>query len=120
MQTITRRGKKFVLVPVAEYERLTTPAMPALPKADARGNRPAVAFARATIARQIIRDREAIGLSQIALARRAGIRPETLNRIEKGHTTPDTATLAKIDAALNARPRGARLTSVRKDTRRRG
>jgi transcriptional regulator with XRE-family HTH domain len=37
-----------------------------------------------------------------ALARRAGIRPETLNRIERAKTTPDVATLAKIDRALGA------------------
>ena len=37
-----------------------------------------------------------------ALARRAAIRPETLNRIEKGKTTPDTATIAKIERALAA------------------
>jgi transcriptional regulator with XRE-family HTH domain len=36
------------------------------------------------------------------LARRAGIRPETLNRIERAKTTPDVATLAKIDRALDA------------------
>jgi transcriptional regulator with XRE-family HTH domain len=35
-----------------------------------------------------------------AFARRAAIRPETLNRIEKGKTTPDTATIAKIQRAL--------------------
>ena len=112
METITRKGKKFILVPVDEYKRLTSPGMPALPTADARGNRPAVEFARATIARGIIRDREAMGVSQIDLARRANIRPETLNRIEKGHTTPDTATLAKIDAALTAIARGGRVRSA--------
>ena len=78
------------------------PRLPPLPAPDARGNRPAVAFARATIAREIIRDREALGLTQLELARRARIRPETLNRIENGRTTPDVATLAKIDAALKA------------------
>ena len=40
--------------------------------------------------------------TQAELARRAGIRPETLNRIEKGKTTPDTATIAKIERALEA------------------
>ena len=99
-QTVTRGGKKYVLVEESEYQRLTQSAMPPLPRADADGNRPAVAFARASIARGIIRDRQAAGLNQLELARRAGIRPETLNRIERAHTTPDVATLAKIDAAL--------------------
>ena len=42
------------------------------------------------------------GLSQAELARRAGIRPETLNRLERCRTTPDTATIAKIERALEA------------------
>jgi transcriptional regulator with XRE-family HTH domain len=36
------------------------------------------------------------------LARRAGVRAETLNRIERGHTTPDFATVRKLVVAMNA------------------
>jgi transcriptional regulator with XRE-family HTH domain len=39
-------------------------------------------------------------LSQAELARRAGIRVETLNRIEKAKVTADVATMEKIDRAL--------------------
>ncbi len=99
-QTLTRGGKRYVLVEESEYQRLTKSGLPPLPRADAHGNRPALAFARASIARGIIRDRQAAGLNQLELARRAGIRPETLNRIERARTTPDVATLTKIDAAL--------------------
>lgn len=63
---------------------------------------PAVEYARASLARRIIKARRAAGLAQAELARRAGIRPETLNRIEKAKTTPDTATIAKIERALEA------------------
>jgi ribosome-binding protein aMBF1 (putative translation factor) len=73
---------------------------------DADGNYPAVAYARASLARKIIKARGPAGLSQADLARRAGIRAETLNRIEKGKTTPDTATIAKIDRALKAAGQG--------------
>ena len=102
METVTRKGKKFVLVPAEQWERLASGAvaMPRLPQADEAGNRPAVAFARAAIARGIIRDRTAAGWSQAELARRAGLRVETLNRIERAKVTPDTATIAKIDRAL--------------------
>ena len=48
------------------------------------------------------KDRRQAGLTQAELAHRAAIRPETLNRIEKGKTTPDTATIAKIERALEA------------------
>ena len=41
-------------------------------------------------------------LSQAELARRAGVRPETLNRIERGHTTPDFATIRKLVVAMDA------------------
>ena len=61
---------------------------------------PAVGYARVSLARKIIRERKFAGLSQAALARLASIRPETLNRIERGRTTPDTATIAKIERAL--------------------
>jgi transcriptional regulator with XRE-family HTH domain len=40
------------------------------------------------------------GWSQRALARRAGIRPETLCRIEAGTVTPTVASIERIDAAL--------------------
>ena len=52
-------------------------------------------------ARQIILERTALGLSQAELARRAGVRVETLNRIERAKVTADTATIAKIDKALH-------------------
>ena len=74
----------------------------ALSKSDARGNYPAVEYARASLARKIVKARRMAGLSQAELARRAAIRPETLNRIEKGRTTPDTATIAKIERALKS------------------
>ena len=78
--------------------------MPTQTAAAARGEYPAVEYARTSLARKIIKARRAAGLSQAELARRAGIRPETLNRIEKGKTTPDVATIAKIDRALETAP----------------
>jgi DNA-binding XRE family transcriptional regulator len=79
---------------------LAPPALPPLPPADADGNRPAVEYGRASIARSIIRDRAQLGLSQAELARRAGLRKETLCRIESGRYTPSLPSLEKIDRAL--------------------
>jgi DNA-binding XRE family transcriptional regulator len=95
-------GKTFVLVPEAEYRRLTTPRTitPDFPAADADGNFPALGTGRVSIAREVIRRRQSAGLSQKSLAAQAGIRVETLNRIEKAKVTADTATIAKIDRAL--------------------
>ena len=80
--------------------------MVGLPPADAAGKRPAVSATRAVLARDIVRDRERIGWSQAELARRAGIRVETLNRIETGKHTPSVASIEKIDAALRAATKG--------------
>jgi DNA-binding XRE family transcriptional regulator len=60
---------------------------------------------RASLAGKLIRRRNAAGLSQAELARRAGIRPETLNRIERGRSTPDFATVRKLVLAINAAER---------------
>jgi ribosome-binding protein aMBF1 (putative translation factor) len=99
MNTISIDRKKFVLVPVAEYKRLIS-GVPALPPKDAAGNYPALAAMDATIARSIVRDRESAGLTQKSLALAAGMRPEVLNRIERGVNQPSLRTLTKIEAAL--------------------
>jgi DNA-binding XRE family transcriptional regulator len=59
---------------------------------------------RASLARDIIQDRERLGWSQAEPARRAGIRPETFNRIETGKHTASVVTIEKIDTAFRARP----------------
>jgi DNA-binding XRE family transcriptional regulator len=102
VQTLTLAGQRFVVVPEAEYKRLTgkTPE-PLLPRPDAEGNYPAVETMRAMLARKIIRRRRALGLSQVELARRAGIRAETLNRLEQGKHSPSIATVDKLDRAFN-------------------
>ena len=55
-----------------------------------------------SLAQKLVRRRQAGGLSQADLARRAGVRPETLNRIERGRVTPDFATIRKLVVAMNA------------------
>ena len=51
-------------------------------------------------ARGIIRDRVAAGMTQKELAELAGIRVETLCRIETGKNIPSVPTVDKIDRAL--------------------
>jgi predicted transcriptional regulator len=71
-----------------------------MPAPDADGNYPVLASLDVLQARDILRARRKLGLSQVDLARRAGIRAETLNRIEHGKNTPSVPTIAKIDRAL--------------------
>jgi transcriptional regulator with XRE-family HTH domain len=96
-------GQRFVIVPEGEYRRLREAAegsTPELPPADACGYYAAVETMRVLLARDILRQRRALGLSQAELARRAGIRPDTLNRLEQGKHSPSVPTVDKIDRAL--------------------
>jgi DNA-binding XRE family transcriptional regulator len=98
--TLTIRGKRFIVVPEEDYRRLTGGRLPELPEPDEMGNVPAIAYARASLARKLIAGRDKAGWSQAELARRAGVRPETVNRIEHGKNTPDEKTFAKLVNAL--------------------
>lgn len=106
MQTLIIDGREFVVVARIEYDQLRIAAnlresdLPALPKADAHGNRPALEYARVSIARQIITARRAKGWTQQQLADAAGIRMETISRLEKAKNTADVATMKRIEKAL--------------------
>jgi DNA-binding XRE family transcriptional regulator len=99
--------QKFVMIPQVEYDRLKRRIaviddidMPNLPAKLPSGNYAAIEALRVGLARKLVKRRWAVGLPQAELARRAGIRAETLNRIEKAKVTADTATITKIDRAL--------------------
>src|SRR5207244_12503973 len=100
--------KRLVILEESDYLRLrrrgrTVPRdrdLPALPPRNRSGRRPAAAYILASIAREIVADRKAAGLTQQELAQRAGIRQETLSRIESGKHTPTLKTLNKIHRAL--------------------
>ena len=86
----------------AKAEAAGEAPLPDYPPADAQGNRPAVAYARVSIARKIIQARKAAGLSQQELARRAGVRQETVSRLESGKHSPTVRTVDKLDRVLRA------------------
>lgn len=112
LQRIEVEGKRFVLLEETEYERLCREAgestalveddLPALPKPDRRGRVPALEFARISLARDLISHRKGLGLSQERLAELAGIRPETLSRLETGKHTASQRTVDKIMDAIEA------------------
>lgn len=56
----------------------------------------AVKFAAESIGRDIRRKRAAAGLSQGDLAEKAGLRSETISRLENGRGNPTVATIKKI------------------------
>jgi predicted transcriptional regulator len=81
------------------------------PECDDYGHYPAVAYGRVSIARDIIKGRLKDGLTQKALANLAGIRVETLCRIETGKHTPSVTTIERIERALSPVKRKKKLRS---------
>jgi predicted transcriptional regulator len=79
--------------------------LPPLPKPDKHGRFPALQYARMSLARDLIRDRKGAGLSQQQLADLAGVRQETLSRIETGKHTAAPRTIDKIMHAMEAERR---------------
>jgi DNA-binding XRE family transcriptional regulator len=107
--TITRKGRKFALVPIEEYERMSRQNLPPFPPVDADGTSNAIDFARASIARSLIADRRAAGLSQQQLAKLAHVRQETISRIESGKHTATERIIEKLDKAIRrASDRGSK------------
>src|SRR2546425_1067157 len=100
--------RRYVVLEEKEYERLCRATgqalepdeLPPYPKPDADGNYPALEYARVSLARDLIRDRRALGLSQQQLAALAGLRQETISRLESGKHTADPRTVDKLCAAL--------------------
>ena len=104
---MTSADKTFVIRERSEFERLQAllrtvedGRLPKLLEPDSRGNYPAPPYARASLARKIILRRKSAGLTHADLARRAGIRPETLRRLEKGRSTPDVDTVDRVIRVL--------------------
>lgn len=121
-QIVTSKGRRYVMVPVAEWRRLERlkaqpkalpkQSLPSLPKANADGNVSAFSYLQNSIARDIIRDRLELGLTQAELAEKAGLRQETICRLESGKHSPTVRSVEKIERALELeRQRLARKSS---------
>lgn len=96
--------RRYVAVPEDEWaETLARAAgvvLPPYPKPTSDGNLPAIAYSRASIAREIISRRLAAGWTQAMLAKRAGVRVETVSRLESTKHAPQAATVERIEAAF--------------------
>ena len=107
-QILELAGKQFVVIERGEFERRTGKGveaddpLPPLPPRDVNGNYPAIAYGRALLARRIVTARKKAGWSQAELARQAGVRKETIHRIEAGKNNPDESTFTRIEKAFTA------------------
>ena len=110
MQRIEIAGQRLVVLEEAEYERLCREtgrevpdeALSAFPKPDKSGRFPALEYTRVQFARNLIRERKALGLSQRALAELAGVRQESVSRLESGKESLSGRTVTKLEKALAA------------------
>jgi len=111
LQRLELAGKRFVVLEESDYERLCQSAgevvldddqLPPLPVPDAKGRFPAIEYARASLARNLIRDRKSVGLTQQRLADLSGLRQETIARLETGKHSASPKTVDAIEKALYA------------------
>ena len=102
IQTIPIANDELVVMSRKQFDVLMEKAglLPARPKPDKNGNVDAFAAIDVSIARSLISDRIKRGWTQTELARRSGIRVETISRIEAGKHIARRETLLKLDRAL--------------------
>lgn len=101
---ITLDGRSYVILTRNGFERLSALArIASTPPPAATGTRSASAssIAKASLAKEVLRRRITAGMTQAELARLADVRLETICRIERGHQTPSTPTVARLDRALS-------------------
>ena len=96
-QRIQLAGKWYIVIAEDEFRALMKPQA-AEPQSDGLD---AFSVSDQRLADRLQQRRRQADLTQRDLAKLAGIRVETLNRIEKGHTTPDFKTIRKLVNAMN-------------------
>jgi len=100
-QTVELEGVRYVIVRQSLFSRLCEKAGVELPSDREDPLTDGFDMDRDSLAEKLVSRRKAVGISQAELARRAGVRPETLNRIERARSTPDFSTIRKLVVAMN-------------------
>ena len=96
-QRVRLDGNWYVIIGEDEFRALTQARKPKR-KIDALD---AMNISDQRLADRLLQRRQDAELTQKDLAKLAGVRVETLNRIEKGRTTPDFKTIRKLVNAIN-------------------
>lgn len=102
IQTIPAVNDELVVIRRRDFDALMEKAgvLPARPKPDKNGNVDAFEAIDVCIARSLISDRIKRGWTQTELARRSGVRLETISRLEAGKHVARRETILKLDRAL--------------------
>jgi DNA-binding XRE family transcriptional regulator len=101
-QVLAIKGVRYVLITESEYLKSTgaKPRYRRTPKGKAVETLDALQFAARSIGKKIAALRQESGLTQLELARKAGLRPETVSRIERGEANPTARTIASLLKAM--------------------
>jgi len=106
-QTLTIGGTRYVLMKESEYRKLIV--LPTrtrkTPKGETVETVPALEFATRSMGKKLSTMRQASGMTQLELARKAKVRPETVSRIERGGGNPTARTIQRLLHAMG-NPRG--------------
>ena len=104
IQIIPAINEELVVIRRRDFESLMEKAgvLPARPKPDNRGTVDAFEAIDVSIARRLITDRIRRGWTQTELARRSGVRLETISRLETGKRAARQETLVKLERALGS------------------
>lgn len=95
-QRVLLDGKWYVIIEEDEFRALTRPQN----SKNKDDTLDAMNISGLRLADRMLQRRQDAGLTQKDLAKLAGIRVETLNRIEKGRNTPDFKTIRKLVNAI--------------------
>jgi DNA-binding XRE family transcriptional regulator len=109
---VARRARvagEYIVLPRSAYGHLRSYGKNARYVVDA------IEYVTWSIGRDLRRQRLATGLTQAEVARRAGIRVETLSRLENARGNPTVATVSKIVRAIHraSRPKARRPARAR-------
>jgi len=107
VKALSIANDELVVLSRKDFDHLMEKAgmLPARPRGDAHGNVPARVAIDVSIARDLVTDRIRRGWTQTELARRSGLRLETISRIESGKHVPRQEALLKLERALSGRDR---------------
>jgi DNA-binding XRE family transcriptional regulator len=97
-------GQQYVMIPRAQWEVIAArlgDAASALPEPPpAADGSYGIEHVRISLANKVIAQRKAAGITQAELARRAGVRAETVCRLEAGKHMPSAQTFDRLHRVL--------------------